>query len=382
MSEVATIPTAFSEVATVPSASTEAVSPLVEAPLYVNLSNKRPHTHDESTPRKISKQDIGFRQRNELNKYLKYSSNDRNPPTSSSTMAELNAFLNIYSKPFVDDFDGLLQSIEDGTFQDHFPSVKPIGLIPTKLDYNELFVPTDLFEFLDADAVTFDGFIDRPNTAPGRDRPKTAPEPSYNYIKGVPSIIFPENITSCDLGVQRFDDIKQMVNSSTNLTIPAASIVRQRYVREIHEFANTAEVKYYANPSFDLNPYACQIYRVGLDLYGSPNNKARYGLCPFCPSVHFYSIRTSSYGQHLLLHHGVRPNNYLVPNPIMPNIYIFKKGREAGRIMNTQEQTQPGVVCPTCSEIIITKGDLGNYLRHYRDFHCKRDELVSLKQKS
>ncbi|CUM67916.1 uncharacterized protein PRCAT00005627001 [Priceomyces carsonii] len=170
------------------------------------------------------------------------------------------------------------------------------------------------------------------------------------------------------------------------------NIKRTRYVRHNLEAIVKhmhIDVIYEKNSNFDISrPYEPQYIRYIIDLDSSPVlpfNHTRCGLCPYCPAISFYDIKTSAYAQHLSLQHGIYTDNFLTPNPLYYGHYRIKKpenrSRKEKRKTQAHELQRDGIVCPCCYEIVgvncskktANTKPLTNYMRHFRDNHiyCK-----------
>lgn len=184
--------------------------------------------------------------------------------------------------------------------------------------------------------------------------------------------------------------IRLFPNSST-----VTEIRRKRYIRydlEYHLRNQSRDTVYEKNKNFDLSkPYEPQYIRYLIDLESTPQlpfNLTRSGLCPYCPDLHFYEIKTSAYAQHLALQHGVFTDNFLTPNPLYYGLYKLVKpespNKKRPKRTKAHELDREGIICPCCYNVIGVNCSkktakfkpLTNYLRHFRDvhFYCKNKE--------
>lgn len=168
----------------------------------------------------------------------------------------------------------------------------------------------------------------------------------------------------------------------------SARITRVRYFRgDIQQFQQDhGNYHYQTLERYDRSHiYNPESIRVQLD-FSQPNGKGsflpfndtRQGLCPYCPHLAFFDLKTTAYGQHLAYHHGVYPDGFLVPDPLYYGNYILKKtGTERKTIAH--ERLTKGVMCPACFEIFevgvskttATVQPFYNYLRHFKETHRK-----------
>lgn len=175
----------------------------------------------------------------------------------------------------------------------------------------------------------------------------------------------------------------------TNITRP---IVRERFLRrDFHQFQpNHDDYIYQKYEDFDeADPYAPEFIRVRVEtIFDSkgnfsylPYNNTRQGLCPYCPSLSFYDLKTTAYGQHLAYHHGVYLNGFITPNPLHYGDYMLKK-QGKNRKTNAHVRHAKGVVCPVCHDVVEVElskttskvQPLYNYLRHFKNEHRKYDK--------
>lgn len=165
------------------------------------------------------------------------------------------------------------------------------------------------------------------------------------------------------------------------------SVNRTRYTRANIESLNILHpnVQYQRNTQFSIGkPYEPEYIRVQINpLTNAPFNETRCGLCPYCPSLVFKNLKTSTYAQHLSLTHGIQTDNYITPNPLLYGSYNLKKNN-TNRKTRAHISEKNGVICPVCHDIVetecskttATQKPLNNYLRHFKEKHrkCKEKE--------
>ncbi|MDN6572537.1 MAG: DUF4451 domain-containing protein [Staphylococcus equorum] len=142
-------------------------------------------------------------------------------------------------------------------------------------------------------------------------------------------------------------------------------------------------VQYQRNTQFSIDkPYEPEYIRVQMNpVTNAPFNETRCGLCPYCPSLVFKNLKTSTYAQHLSLTHGIQTDNYITPNPLLYGSYNLKKNN-TNRKTRAHISEKNGVICPVCHDIVetecskttATRKPLNNYLRHFKEKHRKRKE--------
>lgn len=165
------------------------------------------------------------------------------------------------------------------------------------------------------------------------------------------------------------------------------SVNRTRYTRANIESLSILHpnVQYQRNAQFSIaKPYEPEYIRVQINpLTNAPFNETRCGLCPYCPSLIFKNLKTSTYAQHLSLTHGIQTDNYITPNPLLYGSYNLKKNN-TNRKTRAHISEKNGVICPVCHDIVetecskttATQKPLNNYLRHFKEKHrkCKEKE--------
>lgn len=179
-------------------------------------------------------------------------------------------------------------------------------------------------------------------------------------------------------------------NAEAIEVLAVQAISRKKYFRGplIYEFLKSINVgenfELIYNDKCDDHLYAPEFYLVEVNgvkenLEIKPYmrmNKTRRALCPFCPTLQFFLVNVSSYGQHVSQHHGILSDGYVIPNPLNPGNYTITKS-------NTHRRTIPkprnakGVYCPVCYALIEVetsvktkdKQPLMGYLTHFKTTH-------------
>lgn len=208
------------------------------------------------------------------------------------------------------------------------------------------------------------------------------PTPTYpltaNYSY---SVALPTNVARNRICSEKELRIKQ---HATHKSSSRSIIYRTRYIRgpEILSQLHHENFQYQFSESNSIDSvYDPEIIRVQMHFDEQnqrllPINVTRYGLCPFCPHLVFYDMRTSAYGQHLAFHHGVCTDGYLTPEPLMYGKYHLKKtGKNRKTIPQKREVN--AVICPVCHDFVEVQASqttaniqpFYGYLRHFKLEH-------------
>lgn len=217
--------------------------------------------------------------------------------------------------------------------------------------------------------------------------PKPQYEPKHHYTH---SVELPINVAH--IPIDYYSDMKIRQFQVKGYELPEKNpyiLKRTRYYRgpEILATLHTPGFKYqFHENNSDSLIYEPEIIRV--QLYEDTENKkilpinhTRFGMCPFCPHIKFYDMRTSAYGQHLAFHHGICTDGYLLPEPLRYGRYLTKKDnkdkKEKPRITTAQLRESNAIVCPVCHDLIEV--EVSNttskvqpyytYLRHFKLKH-------------
>ncbi|GEQ66606.1 hypothetical protein JCM33374_g269 [Metschnikowia sp. JCM 33374] len=176
---------------------------------------------------------------------------------------------------------------------------------------------------------------------------------------------------------RKLEESLRLYSEDTNV------ITRTRYHRDNLDCLDNihANVAYIKNLKFDINsPYQQEFTRVKLDPQtGKPKGYTRSALCAYCEKVCFYELKTSCYGHHLYRQHGVFPDGYLTPNPLLRGIYNVIKKENETRKSTPQVREREAVFCPVCYELVETgvlsemldreTNPITNYLNHFNFAH-------------
>lgn len=155
---------------------------------------------------------------------------------------------------------------------------------------------------------------------------------------------------------------------------------RPNLIYDFSKHHRQLNIVYQNNHNFKKNFYEPEYVRVHIDSINSkPFNHTRCGLCPYCKEIRFFNFKTSAYGQHLALQHGIYTDGFLTPNPIKYGYYRLTKSENrpnSQRKNIAHEHKKYGIVCPCCYMVVelactsnTNSKPLINYLRHFRDLH-------------
>lgn len=172
--------------------------------------------------------------------------------------------------------------------------------------------------------------------------------------------------------------------------VDSKAITRRKYFRgpSIYEFLQSihtnGDFELIYNDRCDDHLYAPEFYLVEINGIPKDNvikpdmrmNKTRRALCPFCPTLQFFLVNVSSYGQHVCQHHGVLSDGYMIPNPLNPGYYTITKSNTCRRT-KPKPRSAKGVYCPVCYSLIEVeasvktkdKQPLMGYLTHFKTEH-------------
>ncbi|KAK6454259.1 uncharacterized protein RJT20DRAFT_142502 [Scheffersomyces xylosifermentans] len=135
-------------------------------------------------------------------------------------------------------------------------------------------------------------------------------------------------------------------------------------------------IRYSKNENFKKNHYEAEYFRSELDFMGITINSTRSGLCPYCPEVNFYKLKTSAYGNHLAYVHGILTSGEIIPDVVYSGWYSIAKGELNPTIRKTTAhiKEKQAAFCPDCYNIVelscTNKSTvMGQYFRHFRNCH-------------
>ncbi|WPK23501.1 hypothetical protein PUMCH_000742 [Australozyma saopauloensis] len=136
------------------------------------------------------------------------------------------------------------------------------------------------------------------------------------------------------------------------------------------------------NPLFGLrNPYQQEFTRIELcPITKEKIGSSRCALCLYCRDILFFELKNSNYSQHMCHNHGIYPDNYLTPEPLLLGKYFVQKAQNEKRKTALRKREREGVVCPVCYEVVevrcwstkVEKNPFSNYLRHFKLKHRSR----------